>query len=85
MTNADIPPTSKKKKKHKKSPALKIKFWLVSGTKMDDKFRQGQFVTDGFSAPYRLDLNCLGGGLMLFVREDILTEKPTESKVFLLN
>ena len=52
---------------------------------MDDKFRQGQFVTDGFSAPYRLDLNCLGGGLMLFVREDILTEKPTESKFFLLN
>ena len=58
---------------------------LVSETKIDDSFPQGQFVTDGFSAPYRFDRNCLGGGLMLFVRDDIpsnlltIEEKPTES------
>ena len=58
---------------------------LVSETKIDDSFPQGQFVIDGFSAPYRLDRNCLGGGLMLFVRDDIpsnlltIEEKPIES------
>ena len=62
---------------------------LVSETKIDVSFPQVQFVIDGFSAPYRLDRNSLGGGLMLFVREDIpsnlLTyeEKPIES--FMLN
>ena len=44
---------------------------LVLETKTGDSFPQGQSVIDGFSAPYRLDCNCLGGGLMLFVREDI--------------
>ena len=44
---------------------------LVSETKIDDNFPQGQFVIDGFSALYKLDRNCLNGSLMLFVREDI--------------
>ena len=44
---------------------------LVSETKTDDSFPQGQFTTDGFSAPYRLDCNYLRGGLMLFVRYSI--------------
>ena len=57
---------------------------IVSETKVGDSFPQGQFVIDGFSAPYRLDRNCLGGGLMLLVRDDIpynlltIEEKPIE-------
>ena len=57
---------------------------LASETKTEDSVPQGQFVTDDFSVPYRLDCNCLGGGL-LFVREDIpsnlltIEEKTTES------
>ena len=64
---------------------------LVSETKIDDSFPQGQFVIDGFSALYRLGRNCLGGGLMLFVREDIpsnlltIEEKPIESFYVELN
>ena len=64
---------------------------LVSETKIDDSFPQGQFVIDGFNAPYRLHRNCLGGGLMLFVRDDILSnlltieEKPIESFYVELN
>ena len=56
-----------------------------------NSFPQSQFVVDGFSAPYRLDRNCLGGGLMLFVREDIpsnlltIEEKPIESFYIELN
>ena len=44
---------------------------LVSETKSDDRFPQGQFVIDCFSAPYSLHCNYLDGGLMLFLREDI--------------
>ena len=46
---------------------------------------------DGFSASYRLDRNCLGGGLILFVREDVQSnlltteEKPIESFYVELN
>ena len=58
---------------------------LVSKTKIDDNIPQGQCVIDDFSVPYRLARNCLGGGLMLFVREDVpsnlltIEEKPVES------
>ena len=64
---------------------------IVSETKVDDSFSPGQFVIDGFSAPYRLDRSCLGCGLMLFVREDIpsdlltIEEKPIESFYVELN
>ena len=44
---------------------------LVSETKIDDSFPNGNFLIDGFSTPYRLDQNSNGGGLMLFVRDDI--------------
>ena len=44
---------------------------LVTEAKIDGSFLQRQFIIDGFSAPYRSDRKCLGGGLMLFVREDI--------------
>ena len=69
----------------------KIDVLLISATKIDDSFPKGQFLIDGFSAPYRLDHNCQGGSLMLFVREDIpsnlLTseEKPIESFYVELN
>ena len=49
----------------------KIDVLLISETKIDDSFPKGQFLIDGFSAPYRLDRNYQGGGLILFVREDI--------------
>ena len=64
---------------------------LVAETKIDDSFPQGQFIIDGFSAPYRFDCNCLGGGLILFVREDFpsnllsVEEKPIESFYVELN
>ena len=69
----------------------KIDVLLISETKIDDSFPKGQFLIDGFSAPYRLDRNCQGGGLMLFVREDITSnlltseEKPIESFYVELN
>ena len=43
---------------------------LVSETKIDDRFTQGQFAIDGFSVAFKLHCNFLGGRQMLFVRED---------------
>ena len=44
---------------------------MVSETKIDNSFPFGNFVIDGFSTPYQLDHDSNGGGIMLYVREDI--------------
>ena len=49
----------------------KIDILLISETKLDDTFPLNQFILEGFTPPYSLDRTTHGGGLMLFVREDI--------------
>ena len=46
---------------------------LVKGhiNKVDDTFPVGHFFVKGFSTPYRLDRNRHGGGIMIFVKDDI--------------
>ena len=44
---------------------------MVSETKLDDRFPEGQFLIKGFHSPFRFDRNRNGGGIMLNVREDI--------------
>ena len=44
---------------------------MISETKLDESFPHSQFKISGFSKPFRLDRNCNGGGIMLFIREDI--------------
>ena len=44
---------------------------LISETKQDDSFPTAQFQMIGFSVPYRYDRNAQGGGLLLFIHEDI--------------
>ena len=44
---------------------------MVSETKLDDFFPQGQFIINGFKSPFQLDCNKNGGGIMLYIREDI--------------
>ena len=44
---------------------------LISEIKLDNSFLTGQFLIKGYSAPYRLDGDAQGGGIMLFIREDI--------------
>ena len=38
---------------------------------MDDSFPTAQFTIEGFSPPYRNDLNKHAGGVMIYVREDL--------------
>ena len=49
----------------------KVNVLLISETKLDDTFPLNQFILEGFTPPYRIDRTAHGGGLMLFVREDI--------------
>ena len=44
---------------------------MVSEMKLDDSFPEGQFLIEGFHSPFRIDCNRNGGGIMLYVWEDI--------------
>ena len=44
---------------------------MVSEIKIDMSFPTSQFVIQGFAAPFRLDRIITGGGLLVFVRDDI--------------
>ena len=44
---------------------------MISETKTDPSFPVGQFLLNGYRTPFRLDLNAHGGGILLYVREDI--------------
>ena len=71
----------------------KIDIFLISETRLDSSFPSGQFVTKSYSTPFRLDRNQNGGGLLLYVREDIpckilkeyTPEKPIENLFLEIN
>ena len=44
---------------------------VITETKLDETYTNSQFKIDGFSSPYRLDRNREGGGIIVFIREDI--------------
>lgn len=44
---------------------------IITETKLDSSFPAGQFLMDGFSQPYRKDRDRHGGGILIYVREDI--------------
>ena len=49
----------------------KIDILFISETKIGNPFPTPQFAISSFSFPYRLDRSQQGGGLLLYVREDI--------------
>ena len=48
-----------------------IDILMISETKLSSSFPIGQFLINGYSEPFRIDRNSQGGGIMLYVREDI--------------
>ena len=44
---------------------------MISETNIDGSFLLGNFLIGGFSKPYRLDRDSLGGRILLYFREDI--------------
>ena len=49
----------------------KIYILVITETKIDSTFQLNQFVIQGYSKPYRFDRNTNGGGVFIYVREDI--------------
>ena len=63
---------------------------VISETKLDESFPNGQFKIPRYALPCRLDRDQFGGGIMVFVREDIPSRalslnKSTESLFIELN
>ena len=50
---------------------INIDIILLSETKLDGSFTSAQFMLKNFGIPYRLNRNSNGGGLLLYVCEDI--------------
>lgn len=44
---------------------------IFSETKLDSSYPTSQLLIDGFSIPFRKGRNCNGGGLLVYIREDI--------------
>ena len=44
---------------------------VIEETKIDDTFPENYFVIPGYKKPYRKDRNANGGGILVYVREDI--------------
>ena len=50
-------------------------------TKFDSSFPNSQFAIDGFSVPFRCDRNRFGGGVLIYVRDDIPSMQVTKHKL----
>ena len=48
-----------------------IDILFISETKIDDSFPSAQFCMAGFSIPYRLNRSKYGGGVIMYVRDDV--------------
>ena len=64
---------------------------MISETKVDGSFPDGQFFLDGFGTPFHLNQNRNGGGIVLSIRNDISAkvvsrdDRPIESFYVQLN
>ena len=56
----------------------KVDILILTETKLDDSFPTDQFKIDGFSIPYRQNRNRHGGGILIYVREDIPSKVITK-------
>ena len=55
-----------------------IDILVLTESKLDDGFPSAQFLIEGFSPPYRHDRNRYGGGILIYIREDIPSKKLTK-------
>ena len=59
----------------------KVDILAISETKLDNSFPINQFIIDGFCNPYRFDRNKFGGGLMIYVKNDIPSKRLNSHNV----
>ena len=58
-----------------------IDILVITETKIDSSFPKAQFKIEGFSMPFRLDCYRFGGGVLIYVREDIPCKQLTKHKL----
>ena len=51
----------------------KVDILLISGIKIDSPFPISQFFIQGYWIPYRLDRTVNGGGMLLYIRDGIIS------------
>ena len=51
-----------------------IDILLISETKLDESFPPGQFLLDSYNVPFPSDRDGNGGGILLFIRQDITSK-----------
>ena len=57
-----------------------LDIFTIQETKIDKSFPKDQFEIEGYHEPYRLDRNKHGGGVLIYVREDIPTKPLNKHK-----
>ena len=57
-----------------------IDILMISETKLDESFPPSQFFLDGYSVPFRLDRNGNDRGILLYIRDDLLSKLLSMSK-----
>ena len=60
----------------------KIDIIMILKRKLDERFPTSQFLMKVFSSPHRLDCNCNGGGILLYIREHIPSKLLSLEKYF---
>ena len=55
-----------------------VDIFILTETKLDDSFPTSQFMVDGFSKPYWQDRNRNGGGIMIYICDDIPSKLLTK-------
>ena len=56
---------------------------IVVESKLDQSFPNTQFSIEGFGVPFRLDRNKFGGGVMVYIRDDIVSKELKTHKTIL--
>ena len=51
-----------------------IDILMVTATKIEKFFLTSQFIISGFTSPYRFDRTKDGGGILVYIRVDILSK-----------
>ena len=58
---------------------------VITETILGDSFPNAQYLVPGFSKPYRLDRNRKGAGVMIYVRENILSMPLTKHGLLVIS
>ena len=58
-----------------------IDILIVTETKIDSSFSSSQFMIEGVSLSFTFNKNRSGGGVIAYVRDDILSKQLTKSKL----